>query len=565
MPPHRNKLIVALISMVVLAICMSLSAYYIQPLFDVGLIGKKIGVLNTIVLAFIGVTIIKSIANYYQSYFMEYVGQRIVADLQQDLYKRLLVQDLHFYQQNPTATLTSRFISDLMRLKMAITQIFSSGLRDTAIIIGLMGNMIWQNWELTLLTIFIFPPTAIVIARTGKLMRKYARLNQESTGLLAHMLNQTLGHVRQVQSFTMEKHEQERINKQVDTVFYTSAKAGQVRAFSSPTIELIGTVVICIMMMYAGWEIRQGDLTPGAFASFMASLVIIIRPIKGLTSLNNILQEAMSAAQRTFAVMDAPISVTTKPHAPALKITEGQVVFKDVNVIYEDKTHAINGLSLEIPAGKTIALVGSSGAGKSTVLNLIPRFFDPTSGHVLIDDQDIAEVELASLREHIALVSQDVAIFDDTVAANIAYGNPNATDAEIRQAAKMAAADTFIDQLPEGYKTILGENGTKISGGQKQRIAIARALIKNAPILLLDEATSALDTESERQVQSALETLMNGRTTLIIAHRLSTVVDADCIYVLEQGKVVESGTHKQLLKKKAAYAGLWKMQNPHSN
>jgi subfamily B ATP-binding cassette protein MsbA len=561
MPAHRFKLIAALISMLVVALCMSLTAYYIQPLFDAGLIGRRIGVLNTIVAALLGITILKGIAYFVQGYYMEYIGQRIVADFQQDLYRKLLIQDLTFYQANPTATLTSRFISDLIRMKMAITQIFSSGLRDTAIIVGLMANMIYQDWQLTLLTIFILPPTGYIAVRSGRLIRKYSKINQESMGKLAHLLSQTLGHIRQVQSFTMEKHERSRIDAGVNEVFDSSIRAARVRAFSSPVVEVIGTVVIGGMILFAGYSIKEGSMTPGEFASFMASLVIIIRPIRGLTNLNHILQEGLAAAQRTFAIMDTPATICPQPNASALTVTEGNITFKNISFTYPDQTTALTNLSFKIPAGKTVALVGASGAGKSTVLNLIPRFFDPTSGHILIDDQDIRMVDLDSLRCQIALVSQDVAIFDETARANIAYGNPTANEETIVKAAEMAAADEFIKRLPEGYGTILGENGVKLSGGQKQRIAIARALIKDAPILLLDEATSNLDTESERQVQQALENLMQGRTTLVIAHRLSTIVNADTIHVLDQGRIIESGTHKELLEKEGAYATLWNMQS----
>ncbi|MFZ2620443.1 MAG: ABC transporter transmembrane domain-containing protein [Alphaproteobacteria bacterium] len=561
MGPHKRKLAYSLLAMLVVAGCTSATAYYLQPLFDAGLIGKKIGVLHSIVAALVILTLLKGAAFFVQSFYMEAIGQTIIADLQKDLYSRLLVQDQRFFQEHPTATLTSRFVSDLIRMKMTITQIFNSGLRDAAIIIGLMGNMIYQDWKLTLLTIFILPPTAFVISRSGKLMRKYSRINQESTGRLSYGLSQTLGHIRQVQSFTMEQAEKARMSHKVAEVLDSSIRAARVRAYSTPIVEVIGTVVIGIMMVYAGNMIRLGLLTPGEFLSFMASLVIIIRPLKGLTSLNHILQEGLSAAHRTFSLMDAPIHVVNPAGAPALTATKGAITFENVTCVYPDDTIALTDLSFTVPAGKTVALVGASGAGKSTALNLIPRFFDPAAGRILIDGQNIREVDVLSLRKHIALVTQDVAIFDDTARANIAYGNPMASETDVTRAAQMAAADEFIQQLPQGYATVLGENGVKISGGQKQRIAIARALIKNAPILLLDEATSSLDTESERFVQTALETLMKGRTTLVIAHRLSTIVNADTIHVLDKGRIVESGTHAQLLKKNGAYADLWKMQS----
>lgn len=565
LPPHKRHLMYALAAMVVVAITMSLSAYYIQPLFDRGLIQQKIGVINTIVLALVGLTIIKGGAYYVQAYYMESIGHRVIADMQQALYHKLLMQDLRFYQLHPTATLTARFISDLQRMKMCIIQIFSSGLRDTAIIIGLMANMIYQNWRLTLFTILILPPTAFIIGRSGRLTRKYARLNQESTGRLSHLLAQTLGYIRQVQSFTAEKREQVRVDRQIDDVYNSSVRASRIRAISSPLIEVIGTVVIGIMMLYAGYQIKHDMLTAGAFASFMASLVIIVRPLKGLANLNHVLQEGLSAAHRTFQVMDMPIHVQEAKNAQTLKVKSGEIKLQNISVTYADGKIALNDVNVTIPAGQTVAFVGASGAGKSTLLNLIPRFFDPSAGKVLIDGQDIRQVTIASLRRHLALVTQDVAIFDETVRANIAYGKPAATPEEVNAGADMAAATDFIENLPNGWDTVLGENGVKLSGGQKQRIAIARALVKDAPILLLDEATSNLDTASERTVQYALEKLAKGRTTLVVAHRLSTIVSADIIHVMDDGKLIESGTHQELLNKKGAYATLWDMQSSGLN
>lgn len=561
LPQHKAKLIISGLAMLVVSGCMSLIAYYIQPLFDAGLIDKRIGVLNTVVIALIGLTIIKGVAHYIQGYFMEYVGQRLISDLQGDLFTRLINQDLAFFFNNPTATLTSRFISDLQRLRLAVTQIFHRGFRDTAVIIGLTANMLWQDWALTLLALVTFPLSVLPIKYFGRMMRRYSRLNQESTGKLAHFLNQSLGHARQVQSFTMESHESIRAKGLVETVFSTAAKAARIRALSSPIVEFIGTLAIGAIMLYAGRRITDGTLTPGEFASIMASVVMIVRPLKGITNLNNILQEGLAAAKRTYEVMDAAITIQNTEKAQALSVTTGEILFKDVEFIYPDGTVALTKLNLMAPAGQTIALVGPSGAGKSTILNLIPRFFDPAQGQIMIDGQDIKNVTLNSLRSNIALVSQDVVMFDDSIRTNIAFGNPNANEQEIIQAAKDAAAHEFIMSLPNGYATMVGEDGVKLSGGQKQRLAIARALIKNAPILLLDEATSNLDTESERQVQTALEKLMRGRTTVVIAHRLSTVVGADVIHVLEDGNIVESGQHKNLLAQQGLYANLWQLQS----
>lgn len=560
-PRHKGMLAVAMVAMLIVAAITTLQAYIVQPLFDSGLIGKRVGVLNTLVLAIFGLTLVKAIAYYFQSYFMEYIGHRIVADMQTDLFARVVHQDLMFFQQNSTGSLVSRFISDLQRLKYSITQIFHAGLRDTAIIIGVVANMFWQDTILTAIALLVIPLAIIPIRKFGKLSRRYSRSNQESIGLLSHILNQLLGHVRQVQSYTMENVEQLRTNGMINDVFVSSIKAARVRALSSPVVEIIGIIVICLLMYYAGNRIADGELTPGTFASFMASILMLTRPLKGLANLFNILQDGLAAAERTFAIMDTPITITNPDSPKGFHFKEGKIQFSKVSLTYPDGTLALNKVDFTIPAGKTVALVGASGAGKSTALNLIPRFFDPTQGKIIIDGTAINEVMLTDLRQYIGLVSQDVAIFDDSARANIAYGNPSASDDDIIQAAKDAAAHEFIAALPNGYGTNLGENGIKLSGGQKQRIAIARALLKNAPILLLDEATSNLDTESERQVQMALEKLMLGRTTLVIAHRLSTIVNADVIHVLENGKIIESGTHTELLAKNGAYANLWHMQS----
>jgi subfamily B ATP-binding cassette protein MsbA len=558
--PHRVDLSWAVLAMLVLAFALTMQAYLIGPFFNKGLIGKHIGVVNTVVVVMVTLTIARGIASYFQDYLMESVGQRIVARLQDEMYARTIRQDLGFFAKYPTGALTSRFVSDLQRLKYAVTQTFASGLRDFGTIIGLFANMFIQDWRLTILTLVIVPLSIFPIRRFGRLSRKYSRVNQESTGRLAHSLNQTLGHIRQVQSFAMEAREMERVSARTMDVLGSTLKAVSVRALSSPTVEFIITLALGCLMYYAGQLVNDGHLTPGAFASFVASVIMVVRPLKSMTNMNNNLQEGLAAAQRAFELIDAPLALTDAKGAKPLKVKKAAITLTDAVLTYQDGTTALEGVSLDIPSGRTVALVGPSGAGKTSILNLIPRFYDLTSGRLAIDGQDVGKVTLASLRRSIALVTQDVAIFDDTIAANIAYGNPGASQKEIEAAARAAAAEEFIVKLPEGYATILGENGMKLSGGQKQRLALARALLKNAPILLLDEATSALDTASEKLVQKAIENSSKNRTTVIVAHRLSTITHADTIHVLKHGRVVESGSHAQLLKKKGLYAKLWAMQ-----
>lgn len=547
-------------AMLILAAALAMQAHLIQPLFDRGLIDRHIGVVNTVIVTLVILTMARGVASFYQDYFMESVGQRVVARLQSEMYAQTLGQDLTFFARHPTGTLTSRFISDLQRLKFAVTQTFSSGLRDFGTILGLFANMLVQDWQLTMYTFIVIPLAVLPIRKFGRLTRKYSRVNQESMARLAHLLSQTLSHIRQVQSYAMEGAERTRVNARIKEVLDSTLKAVSVRALSSPTVELITILAIGGLMLYAGHRIADNTLTPGAFASFVASLIMIIRPLKALTNLNNNLQEGLAAAQRAFELIDAPQTLTDSKTAKTVKLKKGKLEFKNASLTYPDGTPSISNLSLTVPAGHTVALVGPSGAGKTSILNTIPRFYDLTNGTLKIDGHNIRDVTLASLRKNIALVTQDVAIFDDTIAANIAYGSLTATPQQVEDAAKAAAAHTFISKLPEGYNTMLGENGMKLSGGQKQRLALARALLKNAPILLLDEATSALDTASEKQVQTAIRSLSKGRTTVIVAHRLSTVTHADTIYVLDHGKIAESGSHTQLLKKKGLYAKLWSMQ-----
>lgn len=557
---HRGPLLWACMAMLIVAAALGLQAHLIQPLFDNGLIAGRIGVINTVIGAVVALTLIRGIANYYQLYFMESVGQRVVATLQEQMYATTLRQPLGWFADNPTGTLTSRFVSDLQRLKYAVTQIFNSGLRDTGTVVGLFINMLYQDMFLTLLTLAIVPLTIIPIRRFGRLSRKYSRVNQESTAKMAHHLNQTLMHVRQVQSYAQEGFEGRRMHAQVSEVLVSTLKAVKVRALSSPVVEMIGTVAIALIMLYAGRRIADGTLSPGAFASFMASLVMLSRPLKGLASLNNNLQEGLAAAQRAFELTDAVPVLKDTPGARVLDVKTASVSFENITLTYPDGTTALQNFSLHIPAGKTVALVGPSGAGKSSVLNLLPRFYDVSTGSVKVAGKDVRDLTLKSLRQHIGLVSQDVAIFDDSIAGNIAYAQPKASAQAVVAAAKAASAHAFIEALPEGYATVLGENGLKLSGGQKQRLALARALLKDAPILLLDEATASLDTASEKAVQAALEKAEAGRTTLIVAHRLSTIVHADEIVVLEGGQIAEQGTHRQLLAKKGLYVKLWRLQ-----
>jgi subfamily B ATP-binding cassette protein MsbA len=409
----------------------------------------------------------------------------------------------------------------------------------------------------------VFPLAVLPIVKIGRRMRKVSTNTQEQLGAFTALLSETFQGARHVKAYGMEAYEKSRAAKVIEDVYRLACKAARTRSLSHPIMESLGGIAILLVILYGGSQVITGTRTTGQLFSFITALLLAYEPMKRLAQLNANLQEGLAAAARVFDMLDAPAAIVDAPDAQPLAIRGGAIRLERVRFAYragEKDAPALNGISIDIPAGKRIALVGASGAGKSTVLNLIPRFYDVGEGRVTVDGQDVREVTLASLRANIALVAQEMDLFDDTVRANIAYGRVGASEAEIVAAARAASAHDFITRLPQGYDTMVGGRGLKLSGGQRQRIAIARAMLRDAPILLLDEATSSLDTESERQVQDALRALMRGRTTVVIAHRLSTVVDADLIYVLDGGRVIESGSHGELLARGGAYARLYAMQ-----
>jgi subfamily B ATP-binding cassette protein MsbA len=426
--------------------------------------------------------------------------------------------------------------------------------------VALAVVMFIQDWQLALIVVLIFPLVGVAIRKLGKRMRKASTATQEETGRLASQLSETLDGVRLVKAYGMEDGETERIRARIERRLKEIMRGIRTRSAATPLTEALGGVAVAMAIFYGGWRAQQGVLSLGEFMSFLAALLMAYQPLKGLASLNTALQEGLAAAQRIFAILDVAPSISEKPDATALVVQQGAITYTDVHFSYDGETAALHGIDIAVAPGSTVALVGPSGSGKTTLMNLLPRFYDPDSGRVQIDGQDLQDVTIASLRAATALVSQDITLFDDTVAANIAYGRSGASEAEITAAARAAAAHDFITALPQGYDAMVGENGVRLSGGQRQRIAIARAMLKDAPILLLDEATSALDSEAEREVQTALDALKAGRTTLVIAHRLSTVMAADRIYVLDGGKVVESGDHGTLLAQGGTYARLYRLQ-----
>ena len=558
--PYAGRMAVALVCMGLMAGATAANAWLMQPMLDRVFVAHDEHLLLLIPLAVIALAAVKGVSNYWQSVLMTTVGQRVVADIQLGLFARLMRADIAYFHANPTGTLISRFTYDAGMLRNATTVVLAGIGKEAVTAVFLVALMFYQDWLLALIAFIVFPIAIRPIVGIGRRMRRVSANTQSEIGQFTTLLDQTFQGARHVKAYGMEGYEQKRAARIIESLYALVERAQRIRAVASPLMETLGGVAVALVILYGGHQVISEARSPGAFFSFITAMLLAYQPMKALAGLNANLQEGLAAAQRIFTVLDVEPEIRETPNARPLAVRGGEVRFSDVRFAYANGTPALNGVSFVAPAGKTVALVGASGAGKSTILNLIPRFYDAAAGTVAIDGTDVRETTLASLRGAIALVSQEVSLFDDTVRANIAYGRFGASEAEIVASAKAAAADEFIRALPQGYDTLVGEQGVKLSGGQRQRLAIARAMLKNAPILLLDEATSALDTESERQVQAALKALMHGRTTVVIAHRLSTVVDADVIHVVDAGRIAESGTHGELLRHNGIYARLYSLQ-----
>ncbi|MEQ9347558.1 MAG: ABC transporter transmembrane domain-containing protein [Thalassospira sp.] len=563
--PYFGKIVLALICMALMAGATGGYAYLMDPVINEVFVKQNSAMLIPVGVAVLFSFALKGFANYGQSVLMSYVGGRILADIQNKLYAHVIRLDIGFFHSTNTGKLITRFTSDISSMRAAVSVALTGFGKDLLTALVLIGVMFYQDWQLAIIAFTVFPAAILPIARLGKRMRKVSANTQQQIGEFATLLEQTFQGVRHVKAYGMEPYECSRMEKLVETVFKLSFKAQTVSARSSPIMETLGGAAITTIIIYGGSRVIDGASDPGSFFSFITALLLAYEPVKRLANINMSLQSGLAASQRVFMVLDLEPEIKDAPDATELNISGGNINFNKVSFAYNPEITALRDIDLEIKAGETVALVGPSGAGKSTILNLIPRFYDIDNGAISVDGQDIREVTLESLRKATALVSQEITLFDDTVRANIAYGRAGATEAEIEDAARHAAAHDFILQLEEGYDTIVGENGVKLSGGQRQRIAIARAMLKNAPILLLDEATSALDTESERHIQGALAELMKGRTTLVIAHRLSTIVDADKICVINNGRVTEHGKHEELLALGGAYANLYNLQFSEEN
>ncbi|NEU11738.1 ATP-binding cassette domain-containing protein [Methylobacterium sp. BTF04] len=557
--PHRATLAVVLVLIAIVGAATGFYPALIKGAFD-AFDNKNSAALAYGPLIVIAITSIRGFALFGQTVLTNRVVTRVEADMQAALYAHLIDSDLAQLGRESPAAFTQRFTTDFAFIKEALTRISTVLLRDIAMLIALVAALVWMDPLLTLVAGVTVPFVAGPIGRVGKKLRRVSTTTQEQMGATASLITESLQGARVAKTYALEGYLKGRAADAFDKVRRLKMKAANARGRLDPLLEIGGGFAVAAVLVLVGQRVMSGERTVGDFTGYVAALLLAAQPARALGTLNAILQEAGAALQRYFTLMDEPPLIRQAADASPLRVVGGAIRFDDVRFRYRDDAPALEGIDLTVPAGATVALVGRSGSGKSSLLNLVPRLYDVTHGRVTIDGQDIRAVTIPSLRAAVAVVSQDVVLFDDTVSANIGFGRPGASQAEIEAAAEAAAAHGFISRLPEGYAFRVGPSGGRLSGGERQRISLARAFLKDAPILLLDEATSALDSESERLVQAALLRLMKGRTTLVIAHRLSTVRDADLIVVMDAGRVIETGTHDALIAHGGGYARLHRMQ-----
>jgi subfamily B ATP-binding cassette protein MsbA len=531
----------------------------VKPVLDEILFKKDRTMLKLLPFAIIMIYAFLGIFNFGQAYLMNYVGHKIIKRLRDRLYSHIQMLPLSFFHKHATGVLMARITNDVNIVKSMVSKSVTGILKDSFTVIGLLFVIFYRDWKLALIAVTVLPAAVLPLVKFGRLARKVSTQCQEAMARISSFLHETFTGSRIVKAFGMESYENRRFFERTARLLKYEMKGVAVRNMSSGIMELLGAVGIALIIWYGGYKVINGTATPGTFFSFMTALIMLYKPIKTLSRLYNEIQEGLAAAVRIYEILDTEADIVEREDSVELQPKPHAVIFDNVSFKYEKHT-VLRDIDLEVRAGEILALVGMSGGGKTTLVNLIPRFYDVTQGAVLVDGIDVRHVSIASLRKQIGIVTQDPILFNDSVRTNIAYGNLGASDAEIVAATKAAYAYDFIQRLPEGFDTTVGEKGIRLSGGEKQRICVARALLKNAPILILDEATSSLDSEAELAVQEALDNLMKGRTTFVIAHRLSTIRQADRIVVIVDGRIAEEGKHEELLGLRGEYWKLHEMQ-----
>lgn len=558
--PYWLRLAWAMLLMTLVAAASSGMAYMVKPVMDDIFVAKNRAMLTLVPVVVIILYAVKGACSYGQTYHMQFVGQRIINQFRLELYAHLQRLSLSYFDQVPTGELMSRITNDVNQIQGAVSSVVTGVLKDLFTIFGLIFVVLYRDWFLGIFAVGIFPLCMIPLVRFGRQLRKISHRSQETMADVSVLLHETIGGARIVKGFCREDYEIQRFSEENERLFNLRMKDVTTRALSSPLMEFLGGLGIASIIFYGGWQVIKGSSTPGTFFSFLTALIMLYEPVKRLSGLNNDIQSGLASATRVYEVLDTKPQIEDKPEAIELPAIARQIEFRDVSFAYRPGEPVLKHIELTVPAGQLLALVGTSGGGKTTLVNLLPRFYEVSEGAVLVDGVDIRDCTLHSLRGQIAIVTQQTILFNDTVKNNIAYGRPEATEQEIRDAARAAYALDFIERLPQGFDTRVGESGVLLSGGERQRLSIARALLADRPILILDEATSSLDTESELYVQKALENLMRGRTTLVIAHRLSTIQRADRILVMSGGTIVEEGRHDELLALGGQYSRLHRMQ-----
>jgi subfamily B ATP-binding cassette protein MsbA len=558
---YRLRLLGAFLCSVGVAALQAVNAWLVKPVLDDIFIARNQELLMILPLIILGVAILKASFSYGQSYLMGYVGQWLVADVRQQLFIHIVRLPIRFHDANTSGRLMARVISDVNEMSNAIPSVLKDIFQQGLTFVALIGVAFYQNWKMATVVLVVLPLSGYVLIRIGKRIRKLSRKGQESIGSMASVLKEAFTGIKVVKAYGQEEKEGQRFFLMNKAFRRAQVKSSQTSAMSSPILEVIAVCGISFIIWYGGGLVIAGEMKPGEFFSFLTAMFMSYAPIRKMSGANASVQRALAGAQRVFSVLDLDSELSKDEGKRTLPPIKHKLEFSNVSFTYEGaKASSLDNVNLTVPVGEVVALVGASGSGKTTLVSLVPRFYRPTQGTVTIDGIDIRSVDRSSLRRQIGIVSQETVLFDDLIRNNIAYGRPDATEEQIIEAARAAYAWEFIERLPNGLDTFVGENGLKLSGGQRQRLAIARAILRDPPILILDEATSALDSESEKLVQQALANLMKARTTLVIAHRLSTVQHADRLVVMKRGRIEEIGTHAELLQKGGLYTRLYQTQ-----
>ena len=558
--PYKKTLLVAVICIMAAAGTNLYVPMIIKDMIDKVLAEKDMLMLNGIAIAIVVLFFFRGVFYFGQSYLVSFVGERVIIDVRDILFKKFQHMGLAYYDKKQTGEVMSYITNDVAAMQNAIINNLIELVTEGSILIGSLGMMVYLDWKLSLLTLITIPLVGQAMKIFGRKLKQSGTVIQERLADITSLLQESISSVRVVKSFVREEYEIDRFHKQNMLNFKAVMKNAQQMSLLTPVVEFLAALAVTLIVWFGGYEVVNGHITAGSLVAFLTYAVNLANPVKRISRVYGNVQKAMAAADRVFDVMDLPEIITNKPDAKELPPVEGHVKFDHVGFEYKEGVPALTDVSFDVKPGQMVAFVGPSGSGKSTIANLIPRFYDVNSGSVTIDGMDVRDVTMESLREQIGIVPQETMLFSTTVMENIRYGRLDATDEEVIEAAKAANCHKFIMDLPDGYKTKIGERGLNLSGGQRQRIAIARAILKNPRLLILDEATSALDTESEKIVQAALDDLMVGRTAFVIANRLSTIFNADKIIVIENGHIKETGTHEELLKQGGLYSTLYKIQ-----